>query len=209
MRDRWGERISQLLDLENPRPDDQLPPVICDVCRNKVRYLEKALLQLDAFKQLAKSCLTITRSLKRTKETSGMLGVSPDTCRQRPRQARRRLSFGGPNEVVESETPDNQMHAEGITSCAIPNSVGKETDANDGNESGTVGLVMHAAPLGMECAEVAESIDTSASRSDCEDEIISREIDVTGRVCEPDHANLAWPAALSSNPPVTQTPGNS
>ena len=37
-----------------------------------------------------------SRSLKRTKETSGEVGVSPDTTRQRPcsKQARRKLTFG-------------------------------------------------------------------------------------------------------------------
>ena len=98
-------RISKLLGVPKPVPDDQLPSCICQGCQSKISFLEKAVTELSRFKTLARSSLVQgsisespleSRALKRTKETGGEFGVSPDTARQRPpsKQARKRLSFG-------------------------------------------------------------------------------------------------------------------
>ena len=165
VKDRLAARISVLLDVPEPAPDDLFPLHICESCKSKISFLEKAVVQLDRFRNLAKSSLESrglesrglegrglegrglegrglesrglesrglesrglesrglesrglegrglegrglesrglegrgleSRSLKRTKETSGEVGVSPDTTRQRPcsKQARRKLTFG-------------------------------------------------------------------------------------------------------------------
>ena len=99
-------RIGKLLGVPQPAPDDQFPSFICESCQSKISFLEKAATELSRFKTLARCSLVQhgsigespleSRNLKRTKETSGEFGVSPDTARQRPRskQARKRLSFG-------------------------------------------------------------------------------------------------------------------
>ena len=99
-------RISKLLGVPQPAPDDQSPSFICESFQSKISFLEKAATELSRFKTLARCSLVQhgsigespleSRNLKRTKETSREFGVSPDTARQRPqsKQARKRLSFG-------------------------------------------------------------------------------------------------------------------
>lgn len=95
VRQNLPSRISKLIDIPEPAPDDLLPPTICEKCKGLISSLEKALVDLNRLKDIAARSLLKTRGMKRTKETSGEVGVSPDTIRQRPRskQARKRLTF--------------------------------------------------------------------------------------------------------------------
>ena len=47
---RWAVRISTLLDIPEPTKDDQFPSHICDKCRAKISFLEKATAELSRFK---------------------------------------------------------------------------------------------------------------------------------------------------------------
>lgn len=91
-------RITKLLEVP-VASDDRLPPYVCETCIKRITRMEKALDDLAAFKDMARcslSALDKTRQpIKRTKETSGEIGVSPNTLKQRPRakQARKRLTF--------------------------------------------------------------------------------------------------------------------
>ena len=81
-------------DVPEPVLDDHFSSHICESCRSRVVSLEKAVADLAKFKLLAGSSLEI-RTLKRTKDTSGEVGVSPNTVHQRPRAkvARKKLIF--------------------------------------------------------------------------------------------------------------------
>ena len=79
----WPERISALLEV-HVHKDDHLPSHICSACMNRVVTLEQALLDLAALRQSAKTGMRAHKSLKRAKETSSDVGVSPDTQRARP-----------------------------------------------------------------------------------------------------------------------------
>ena len=79
---------SDLLDVTIAAKDG-LPQQICNKCKRKLERLEKAAEELEYFRTQASSNPTILtstrRELKRTKETSASVGVSPDTaktCRQ-------------------------------------------------------------------------------------------------------------------------------
>ena len=78
---------------------DGLPDHVCDKCKRRVEALERSALDLKQFKTLAgESYTTLARRglLKRTKESNGATGVSPDTLRVRPlpkRLAPRHLNF--------------------------------------------------------------------------------------------------------------------
>ena len=102
---RWAPRISVLLEVPEPSPADLLPSHICEKCRTKVVSLEKAVADLTSFKKLARSSLE-GRGVKRTKETSGNIGVSPDTIRQRPpsKLSKKRLTFESKIEIHSSIT---------------------------------------------------------------------------------------------------------
>ena len=94
---KWPSRIQDLLGL-SVSADDGLPQHICSACRKRVEVLEQAALDLVAFQKQAQdvSVSLSKRPPKRTKETSGSVGVSPDTVRARPRTKRltvRRLDF--------------------------------------------------------------------------------------------------------------------
>lgn len=91
---RWAPRISVLLDVPEPSPADMLPAHICGKCRTRIVSLEKALSDLAMFKQLARASLD-GRGVKRTRDTSGSVGVSPDTIRQRPpsKLSKKKLTF--------------------------------------------------------------------------------------------------------------------
>ena len=93
-RQKLASRISKLLDIPEPIPSDTLPSIICWKCNQRISTLEKALAELDRMKALARSSLE-GRGMKRVKETSGAIGVSPDTLRQRPpaKLSRKKLMF--------------------------------------------------------------------------------------------------------------------
>ena len=90
----WPSRISSLLDIPVDS-SDQLPPHVCFKCLTRVVSLEKASANLTAFKRSARSVMEqALRPLKRTKETSGEVNVSPNTLRARPQsKIPRRLPF--------------------------------------------------------------------------------------------------------------------
>ena len=90
----WPCRISSLLDIPVDS-SDQLPPHVCFKCLTRVVSLEKASANLTAFKSSARSVMEqALRPLKRTKETSGEVNVSPNTLRVRPQ-----------SKIPRSETP--------------------------------------------------------------------------------------------------------
>lgn len=109
---RLRSRISDLLDIPVTEKDG-LPEHICEKCRRKLERLEKAAEDLVDFWHQAKSACTVLfgqgRQLKRRKETSSMLGVSPDTARNRPPSKkplpRRQLEYDDRKQFVTS------MHA--------------------------------------------------------------------------------------------------
>lgn len=98
----WPSRIESLLNVPVSK-DDGLPTHICCKCKTRIVNLERARIDLEEFKELArcsKSALDRVRStskcpVKRTRNTSGNVGVSPDTQRERPKSklTRKRLDF--------------------------------------------------------------------------------------------------------------------
>ncbi len=97
LKQRWGSRISELLFV-TVAVDDGISQYMCEMCKNRLVHLEKAVIDLELFRELvicSASSLGQVKSLKRTKTTSGEVGVSPDTARQRPssKLARKRLTF--------------------------------------------------------------------------------------------------------------------
>ena len=100
----WACRVSSLLEVPVTR-EDHLPAYICYKCKTRILSLEKALADLQSFKLSAKSALQHFTarppvvSLKRAKQTSGNIGVSPDTLRERPcsKLTRKRLDFSSNN----------------------------------------------------------------------------------------------------------------
>ena len=94
---KWASRISTLLAV-SVNEDDKISPHVCSMCKRRIVTLEKAATDLRAFKQLAQCTLAALKSrgpLKRTRVTSGDVGVSPDTARERPssKLSRRQLVF--------------------------------------------------------------------------------------------------------------------
>ena len=257
VKDRLAARISVLLDVPEPAPDDLFPLHICESCKSKISFLEKAVVQLDRFRNLAKSSLESrglesrglegrglesrglegrglegrglegrglesrglesrglesrglesrglesrglesrglesrglesrglesrglegrglegrglegrglegrgleSRSLKRTKETSGEVGVSPDTTRQRPcsKQARRKLTFGtSPKVPLQHDTlcvvapvtrpavppsPDSAMSGDVSQVCATVSEDGIDVEVGVGVSEVEVGV---------------------------------------------------------------------
>ena len=67
----WAPRISLLLDI--PVEQEKLSSQICSRCANRVESLGEGSQVLSSFR------LNRFTGLKRTKETSGDVGVSPDT----------------------------------------------------------------------------------------------------------------------------------
>lgn len=73
---KWPSRISALLDIPVDC-GDQLPPHVCFKCLTRVVSLEKASLNLAAFKRSARSVMDQALwPLKRSKDTSGAVGVT-------------------------------------------------------------------------------------------------------------------------------------
>ena len=98
MQHQWAHRIESLLGLP-VSSSDSLPTYICLRCKLQIVSLEKAAAHLKEFKEMAwcsKTALERVRCpVKRAKDTSGDLGVSPDTQRERPKSklSRKRLEF--------------------------------------------------------------------------------------------------------------------
>ena len=92
----WPQRIQCLLDVD-VSAGDGMSRYICGPCRTRIQQLERAVIDLEAFKELAKrsAMSNSAASAKRSKSTSGDIGVSPDTMRLRPRSKipRKRLDF--------------------------------------------------------------------------------------------------------------------
>ena len=84
------ERLSSLSGVPISHGDG-LPGRVCRTCMDKFSSLEKSLAK---FQEMAKSSWQ-NLSRKRTKETSGNIGVSPHTERARPpaKRSRTRLLF--------------------------------------------------------------------------------------------------------------------
>lgn len=98
----WASRISALLDVAVDL-EDKIPQYMCPKCRRRLVSLENAAEDLVDFRELAKqsqSALKLQRGpLKRTKESSSDIGVSPDISKARPpvkrcSSTRRSLDFG-------------------------------------------------------------------------------------------------------------------
>ena len=81
----WPRRISDPLDIP-VRPDDNLSSLVCKYI-TRVKSLQIASVDLKAFKRSVRS------SLKRSKETTGEVGVSPNILRERPRSKVARTLF--------------------------------------------------------------------------------------------------------------------
>ena len=76
-------QIIQLCSSAN----DGLPQHVCDKCKRRVETHKRSVEDLRQFKTLARqnyNTLSSRGTLKRTKESSGVTGVSPDTMRVRP-----------------------------------------------------------------------------------------------------------------------------
>ena len=114
-------RIEILLEV-SVHEKDGLPPYICERCKRQLERLERAAQDLDTFRKLASESYSVLLSrasgeentvrlpgrggLKRTKESSGTLGVSPDTVKARPplkRHLAKRLNFGMNRLAVQCE----------------------------------------------------------------------------------------------------------
>ena len=79
--------------------DHGISPYMCEMCKNRIVHLEAALVDLAAFKELCqesrKALMRVSGPTKRPKATSGDIGVSPDTAKQRPssKRSRKKLEF--------------------------------------------------------------------------------------------------------------------
>lgn len=112
---RWAPRLTGLLGIPVEK-NDKISSYMCKQCSARVESLEKSVKDLAAFRAMAKCSLdrvvgplkqssgsghvgaspgSVGGPLKRAKETSGIVGVSPDTVRERPRPKtpRRRFEF--------------------------------------------------------------------------------------------------------------------
>ena len=78
--------------------DEWISPYVCNniMCTPRLENLEKANADLQAFRELAQCSLEAqTNPMKRTRVTSGEVGVSPDTARARPssKLLRKKLTY--------------------------------------------------------------------------------------------------------------------
>ena len=86
MKERLASRINDLLGVIVDA-NDGLPQHVCAKCKRRVETHEKSVEDLRQFKTLARESyksLSSRGPLKRTKESSGVAGVSPDTVKVRP-----------------------------------------------------------------------------------------------------------------------------
>ena len=75
MTQRWTERIACLLDVIVSK-EDELPAHVYNKCITRIKALERATTDLAAYKKSAKSAMERGKSsLKRTKETTGEVGI--------------------------------------------------------------------------------------------------------------------------------------
>ena len=79
---KWPARIQDILEV-SVSTDDGLPQHIYSVCKKRLEVLEQAALDLVDFQRQARDAFASLskRPPKHTKETSGSVGVSPDTAR--------------------------------------------------------------------------------------------------------------------------------
>ena len=93
-----ASRINHILDVA-VNANDGLPHHVCNKCKRRVEILERSAEDLRLFKILARESyktLSNRGPVKRTKESSGVTGASPDTVRVRPppkRLSQRHLNF--------------------------------------------------------------------------------------------------------------------
>ena len=95
LENRWAFRISSLLKVAVFQ-DEKISPHVCTMCTRRLESLEKANADLQAFQELAQRLLEAqTNTLKRTRVTSGEVGVSLDTARARPssKLSRKKLTY--------------------------------------------------------------------------------------------------------------------
>ena len=98
-----SSRFSDLLDL-TVKNSDGLPQYVSCKCKRRLKILENAAQDLVDFRSLAKdsySALLARGTLKRVKDSSGEVGVSPDIAKARPPAKKqtmisssKRLDFG-------------------------------------------------------------------------------------------------------------------
>lgn len=129
----WPSRIATLLDVPVSK-DDQLPPHVCSTCITRVERLERASTDLADFKRSARYSMSLgSRSLKRTKETTGEVGVSPDTLRERPRsKIARRLQFTSKLAIpcTQNNTQCNHYNTGSTTASCVCEGEQHETSDN-------------------------------------------------------------------------------
>lgn len=102
-------RVASLLET-TVDANDRLPHHLCKPCKRRFDTLEKAAEDLKSFRTEASECrrslLARSVSGKRTKESSGSIGISPDTMKERPHPkrhqvlSRRQLDFGEGEEAL-------------------------------------------------------------------------------------------------------------
>ena len=96
IRNKWPSRIKDLLEV-SLSIDDGLPQHIYSVCKKHLEVLERAAIDLVDFQARDAATSLSKRPPKRMQETSGSVGVSPDTARARPwtkRLSIQQLEFG-------------------------------------------------------------------------------------------------------------------
>ena len=89
------QRMSHLLGIDFCINLHKFPTSVCRSCKRQFDHIEKALTKLETFKAMARRSMAFfeTRScLKRTKQCSGTIGVSPEMLRVRPASKRQPLS---------------------------------------------------------------------------------------------------------------------
>lgn len=99
----WASRINRILGIEVAIADG-LPKQICRACKTRLEAFERAEEDRAAFTEMAnksyksyRALVASSRPVKRTKVSSGDVGVSPDTATTRPpakKLSSRRLDFG-------------------------------------------------------------------------------------------------------------------
>ena len=90
-------RVTALLDVP-VKKDEGHSACMCEKCKTRIQSHEKSAEDLAAFKEMARCsrrALEPRGPLKRAKATSGEVGVSPETMKQRPcsKLSRKRLDF--------------------------------------------------------------------------------------------------------------------
>ena len=98
LKNKWISRIEQLLGV-SVDPEAEISGYMCQMCKQRIVRLEDALTDLSAFTKMVEeseqALMRVGGSVKRTKQTSGDVGVSPCTARMRPssKRSRKQLLF--------------------------------------------------------------------------------------------------------------------